>query len=182
LLLILAGILEHILLGINFKDYFQNLSVISMSSLVAADVVFIRMGAKTPADILVFSASDCNVDNSSLTGESEPQERTKDNDMESPLEAANLMFNSTLVVSGEAYGIVIRTGDSTVLGQIARLTAGEEKMTSPLAHEIDKFVKLIATIAIATAIIFFGLAFPVNNNNTSLAIKLCYWHLCCLCA
>ena len=60
-----------------------------------------------------------------LTGESEPQERTKDNDMENPLEASNVMFSSTLVVSGEAYGIVIRTGDSTVLGQIAHLTASE---------------------------------------------------------
>jgi sodium/potassium-transporting ATPase subunit alpha len=81
------------------------------------------------------------------------------------------MFNSTLVVSGEAYGIVIRTGDSTVLGQIATMTAGEEKTLSPLSHEIDSFVKLIATIAIVTALIFFGIAFPVNNNNVSLAIN-----------
>ena len=147
------------------------LAQIEASSLVPGDVVYTRMGDKTPADFLVFSASDCKVDNSSLTGESEPQERTKDNDMRNPLEASNLMFNSTLVISGEAYGIVIRTGDSTVLGQIAYLTAGEEKMNSPLSREINNFVKLIATIAILTALIFFGIAFPVNNNNTSLAIN-----------
>lgn len=117
------------------------------SSLVPGDVVYVHMGDKTPADILVFSSSDCHVDNSSLTGESEPQERVRDNDMNNPLEATNLMFNSTLVVSGEAYGIVIRTGDGTVLGQIASLTAGEEKTMSPLTHEIDNFVKLIAAIA-----------------------------------
>jgi sodium/potassium-transporting ATPase subunit alpha len=147
------------------------LAQITATQLVPGDVVFVRMGDKTPADLLVFSASDCKVDNSSLTGESEPQERTKDNDMHNPLEATNLMFNSTLVISGEAYGIVIRTGDGTVLGQIAYLTAGEEKLQSPLAHEIDNFVKLIATIAIVTALIFFGIAFPVNNNNASLAIN-----------
>jgi sodium/potassium-transporting ATPase subunit alpha len=147
------------------------LAQLDASALVPGDVVFVRMGDKTPADILLFSASDCKVDNSSLTGESEPQERTKDNDMRNPLEANNLMFNSTLVVSGEAYGIVIRTGDHTVLGQIANLTAGEEKSQSPLAHEIDNFVKIIATIAILTAIIFFGIAFPVNNNNVSLALN-----------
>src|SRR3569833_30771 len=141
------------------------------ASLVVGDVVFIRMGDKTPADIMVFSSTDCKVDNSSLTGESEPQERTKDNDMQNPLEASNLMFNSTLVVTGEAYGVVIRTGDNTVLGQIAHLTAGEEKPRSPLAHEIDNFVKIIATIAIITALVFFGIAFPVNNNNVSLAIN-----------
>src|ERR1700677_2315379 len=98
------------------------------------------MGDRPPADIMVFSSVDCKVDNSSLTGESEPQEREKDNDMKNPLEATNIMFNSTLVVAGEAYGIVIRTGDHTVLGQIANLTAGEEKLQSPLAHEIENFV------------------------------------------
>jgi sodium/potassium-transporting ATPase subunit alpha len=148
-----------------------NLKQLEASGLVPGDVVFIRMGDKTPADVRIFSASDCKVDNSSLTGESEPQERFKDNDMRNPLEATNLMFNSTLCVSGEAYGIVVRTGDHTVLGQIANLTAGEEKSTSPLAHEIDNFVKIIATIAILTALIFFGIAFPVNDNNVSLALN-----------
>ena len=147
------------------------LAQLEASHLVPGDVVFVRMGDKTPADILVFSSSDCKVDNSSLTGESEPQERVKDNDMQNPLEATNLMFNSTLVVSGEAYGIVIRTGDSTVLGQIAHMTQGEEKAQSPLSHEIDNFVKIIATIAIVTALVFFGIAFPVNNNNASLALN-----------
>ncbi|KAF2668238.1 P-type cation exchange, alpha subunit of ATPase [Microthyrium microscopicum] len=218
LLLIVAGVLEYILLGIDYKDNFQNtylgaililvafanafiefyqqqksqkllesflsmipakcmcirdgkLAQLDAHSLVPGDVVFIRMGDKTPADCVIFNSSDCKVDNSSLTGESEPQERVKDNDMENPLEATNLMFNSTLVVSGEAYGIVIRTGDRTVLGQIANLTAGEEKAPSPLAHEIDHFVKIIASIAITTALVFFGIAFPVNNNNVSLALN-----------
>jgi sodium/potassium-transporting ATPase subunit alpha len=147
------------------------LAQIEASSLVPGDVVYVRMGDKTPADLLVFGGADCKVDNSSLTGESEPQERGKDNNMSNPLEATNIMFNSTLVISGEAYGMVIRTADSTVLGQIAFLTAGQENTTSPLTHEIDNFVKLIASIAIVTAIIFFGIAFPVNNNNASLAIN-----------
>lgn len=141
------------------------------SKLVPGDVVFVRNGDKTPADLLIFSAADCKVDNSSLTGESEPQERFPQNDLKNPLEATNLLFNSTLVVSGEAYGIVIRTGDHTVLGQIAHLTAGEDKMVSPLSHEIDNFVKIIATVAIITALVFFGVAFPVNNNNVSLALN-----------
>jgi sodium/potassium-transporting ATPase subunit alpha len=144
---------------------------IDASHLVVGDVVYLQSGAKTPADVLVYSASDCKVDNSSLTGESEPQERSKDNDMQNPLEASNLMFNSTLVVSGEAYGIVVRTGDHTIIGQIANLTAGEEKGQSPLSREINDFVKIIAAIAIVTALVFFGIAFPVNNNNISLALN-----------
>ncbi|KAK4160859.1 putative type IIC NA+/K+/H+-transporting ATPase [Cladorrhinum sp. PSN259] len=218
LLLILAGLLEYLLLAIDFKDNFPNtylgailiivaninafiefyqesksqallesflnmipakcmcirdgkLSQLDAADLVPGDIVFVRMGDKTPADMFVFWASDCKVDNSSLTGESEPQERTKDNDSQNPLEASNIMFNSTLVISGEAYGIVIRTGDGTVLGQIAHLTAGEEKAPSPLTVEIGNFVKIIAAIAMVTALVFFGIAFPVNNNNVSLALN-----------
>ena len=72
--------------------------------------------------------------------------------------ATNLAFNGTLCVAGEAYGVVIRTGDNTVLGQIANMTQGEAKRESPLSQEIETFVKLISFIAISTSIIFFIVA------------------------
>ena len=64
------------------------------------------MGDKTPADLIIFSANDLKVDNSSLTGESEPQERRAlvNGATVRPVEAENLVFNSTLVVSGEGWG------------------------------------------------------------------------------
>ncbi|KAJ2354338.1 hypothetical protein H4S02_013177, partial [Coemansia sp. RSA 2611] len=201
-MLIAAGILEYILLGIDYKNNKANiymgailivvafinaavewwqqrksentlaallkmipakthvirdrkLESIQSADVVAGDVLFLRMGDKIPADCYVFSSSDLKVDNSSLTGESEPQERGAGNSMRNPLEATNLAFNGTLAVSGEAYAIVVRTGDNTVLGQIAGLTAGEEKAKSPLNHEISIFVRIIASVAIFTAAVFF---------------------------
>lgn len=68
--------------------------------MVLGDVIFVRMGDKVPADIYVIHSADLKVDNSSLTGESEPQERVAHNINKSPLEATNLAFNSTLVVAG----------------------------------------------------------------------------------
>jgi sodium/potassium-transporting ATPase subunit alpha len=134
-------------------------------------MIFVRIGNKTPADILIFFISDYNVNNSFLTNKFEPQKRTKNNNLKSPLEALNIMFNNTLVISGKAYEIVIRIKNSIVLGHIARLAINKKKIKSSLAHEIDNFIKVIAVIAIATAIIFFNIIFPVNNNNTSLAIN-----------
>ncbi|GBC10190.1 hypothetical protein RclHR1_09410003 [Rhizophagus clarus] len=163
-----AAILESFLSMIPQQCYVireGKLSQIQAANLVLGDVVFVKMGDKVPADLLIFSSTDMKVDNSSLTGESEPQERIKTNTHKNPLEATNICFNGTLVVSGEGYGIVIRTGDNTVLGQIAGLTAGEEKNKSPLAVEIDKFVKIIATIAILCGIIFFGIGIKVTPNN-----------------
>ncbi|KAF8933772.1 hypothetical protein CPC16_009602 [Podila verticillata] len=134
---------------------------IPAAELVLGDVVFARMGDKIPADIMIFGCSDMKVDNSSLTGEIDPQSRSVTNDMKNPLEARNLCFNGSLVVNGEGYGMVIRTGDNTVLGQIAGLTAGEDSGKSPLSQEIDDFVKIIASIAIVTAIVFFLIGYFV---------------------
>lgn len=54
------------------------------------------------------------VDNSSLTGESEPQSRSPDCTNDQPLETRNLAFFSTNAVEGTAVGVVVYTGDRTV--------------------------------------------------------------------
>ncbi|KAJ3193161.1 hypothetical protein HDU67_005222, partial [Dinochytrium kinnereticum] len=125
---------------------------ISAKELVNGDVVILKMGDKVPADVLVFASTELKVDNSSLTGESEPQERLKHNTYESPLEATNLAFNGTLCVNGDGFGIVIRTGDHTVIGQIASLTTNEQKRESPMSIEIEHFVYTIAGAAAVTAV------------------------------
>ncbi|KAI9297033.1 hypothetical protein K502DRAFT_323467 [Neoconidiobolus thromboides FSU 785] len=133
----------------------SSLNQIPGAELVPGDIVFVRLGDKIPADLYMFNVSEMKVDNSSLTGESEPQPRTVDNAMKNPLEAHNIGFNGTLVVAGEGYGIVIKTGDSTVLGQIAGLTANEKKSPSPLSVEVNVYVKLVASVAFLTGFIFF---------------------------
>lgn len=97
------------------------------------------------------------MDNSSLTGESEPQERSTAVSAAGlpPQEAANLIFNGSIAVSGEGLGIVVRIGDATMLGQIAGLTMSGERRPSQLTREIDIFVKVLAVVAITTAIFFF---------------------------
>lgn len=78
------------------------LSNVAARDLVAGDIVFIRLGDKVPADLLIVHASELKVDNSSLTGEAEPQERKNKNvtAAKNPLEAVNLVFNGTLAVAG----------------------------------------------------------------------------------
>ena len=93
-----------------------------------------------------------------MTGEAEPQERHGANTHENPLEATNLVFNGTLAINGEGYGIVVRCGDRTVLGQIAGMTTNEEKRKSPMSVEIDIFVVNIAILAFIVAVIFFFIA------------------------
>ncbi|KAJ3351292.1 hypothetical protein HDU83_009019 [Entophlyctis luteolus] len=140
---------------------------IAAKDLVLGDLVVIRSGDKIPADLLIIASTELKVDNSSLTGESDPQERSKRNTFENPLEATNLAFNSTLAVVGNGYGIVVRTGDNTVIGRIASLTANEERRESPLSVEIESFVKLIAGVAAVTAVVFFIVAMTAKNEGIS---------------
>ena len=139
------------------------------SDLMPGDVVYVKMGDKIPADLYIFYAADFKVDNSSLTGESDPQERFNHNKHENILEATNLAFNGTLAVSGEAYGIVIRIGDQTVLGQIANITQCESKRHSPLSQEIDRFVKIIFAISSSTTLLFFIVYIILNPNQATTA-------------
>lgn len=83
------------------------------------------------------------MDNSSLTGEAEPQERGTGNKNTNPLEANNLVFNGTLCVNGEGYGMVVRTGDHTVIGQIAFLTSTEDRRESPMNQEINRYLTIL---------------------------------------
>merc|ERR1711974_581022 len=77
------------------------------------------------------------VDNSSLTGESEPQSRSPEFTHENPLETKNLAFFSTNAVEGTAVGMVVNIGDNTVMGRIAGLASGLEGGQTPIAKEIE---------------------------------------------
>ncbi|KAJ1512664.1 hypothetical protein HMI54_014865 [Coelomomyces lativittatus] len=148
---------------------------IDASELVNGDIVFVKLGDKVPADIYLFHCSDLKVDNSNLTGEAEPQSRSVENTAKNPFEATNLAFNGTLIVSGEGYGIVIRTGDTTLIGQIAGLTQNEKKRPSALLQEINLFVKLITVFAVATAtIFFFYLLFRTSNPRSNIGIAVSF--------
>ena len=116
---------------------------ISALELTLGDIVYLRSGDKAPADLVLFASTELKVDNSSLTGEAEPQTRSVSNSQRNPLEATNLVFNGSLAVNGEGYGIVIRVGDNTVIGQIAFLTSSEEKRISPMSQEINEFVRIV---------------------------------------
>lgn len=111
--------------------------------IVAGDIVDVKGGDRIPADIRVVSGHGFKVDNSSLTGESEPQSRSPECTNDNPLETKNLAFFSTNAVEGQAKGIVLSTGDRTVMGRIAHLASGLETGETPIAKEIAHFIHII---------------------------------------
>uniref|UniRef100_A0A4X2JT46 ATPase Na+/K+ transporting subunit alpha 4 n=1 Tax=Vombatus ursinus TaxID=29139 RepID=A0A4X2JT46_VOMUR len=131
---------------------------IDAQNVVRGDLVEVKGGDRIPADFRVISAHGCKVDNSSLTGESEPQTRGPDFSHPNPLETSNICFYSTNCVEGTAQGIVIATGDHTVMGRIASLTSVLEAGQTPIATEIEHFIQLITGVAVFLGVSFFFLS------------------------
>merc|ERR1719204_2361812 len=132
---------------------------IKVDDLVVGDVVNVKSGDRIPADIRVVQSSNFKVDNSSLTGESEPQLRTNEFTDENPMETRNVAFFSTYAVEGSAKGIVIQTGDRTAMVRIAILASGLETEDTPIAKEIHHFINIITGVAVFLGVTFFIIAF-----------------------
>merc|ERR1712214_135992 len=137
---------------------------IPASELTLGDVVEVKFGDMVPADLRVLEARGFKVDNSSLTGESEPQARTPEFTHDNPLETRNLAFFSTNAVEGTAVGMVVNIGDNTVMGRIAGLASGLESDETPIAKEIAHFIHIITGVAVFLGVTFFIIAFILGYN------------------
>ena len=126
------------------------------SELVVGDVVKLGLGDKVPADIRLLESSGLQVDNSALTGEAEPVHCTTVSTHLNYLESQNLAFFSSLVVQGNGTGVVIATGDRTVLGTVSVLTRNSSQVEITSLHrEINRFVLIIVGFAVFFAILIW---------------------------
>ncbi|XP_069167712.1 sodium/potassium-transporting ATPase subunit alpha isoform X3 [Procambarus clarkii] len=137
---------------------------VQAEELCIGDIIEVKFGDRIPADVRVIEARGFKVDNSSLTGESEPQSRSSEFTSENPLETKNLAFFSTNAVEGTARGIVINIGDNTVMGRIAGLASGLETGETPIAKEISHFIHIITGVAVFLGVTFFVIAFIMGYH------------------
>merc|ERR1711971_435733 len=137
---------------------------VKAAELTLGDIVDIKFGDRVPADLRVIEARGFKVDNSSLTGESEPQSRSPEFTNENPLETKNLAFFSTNAVEGTCIGMVVNIGDNTVMGRIAGLASGLEGGQTPIAKEIEHFIHIITGVAVFLGVSFFIIAFILGYN------------------
>jgi Mg2+-importing ATPase len=96
---------------------------VSLSEIVPGDIVYLSAGDLVPADVRLISAKDLFVDQSALTGETFPVEKTATQLSKkggSIVEWNSFLFLGTSVVSGTATAVVVRTGNLTEYGQIAK--------------------------------------------------------------
>jgi len=124
--------------------------------IVPGDIVQVKTGENIPCDIVICKSNEMKVNNASLTGESEDIQIDPDSaPCKNIFESKNVAFFGTQCTAGEGTGICFKTGDNTVIGQIANLASSAEAAETPLSIEIERFIKIISAVAFTLGIVFF---------------------------
>ncbi|WP_139651263.1 cation-translocating P-type ATPase [Raoultibacter phocaeensis] len=129
---------------------------IETASAVPGDILILRTGDFVAADARIVSSTGLFVDESSLTGESEPAEKSSapiDED-EAPLgDQTSMVFAGCLVTAGNAIAVITATGMDTEMGRIAGFLNNSQKIQTPLQKRLNRVSRMITIVAIVSAIV-----------------------------
>ena len=135
-----------------------NLQVVPARELVPGDIVVLDTGDYIPADLRIIEEANLKSQESSLTGESVPVEKTAEviEDTEIGIgDRKNMLFSSSLVTYGRGKGIVVETGMTTEVGKIAGMINSTEKQETPLQQKLNKLGKTLGIAAIIICVVIF---------------------------
>ncbi len=133
---------------------------IPLDEVVAGDIVHLSAGDMLPADVRILDAKDLFVSQASLTGESEPVEKTAAvvSPQESVTDHTNIAFMGSNVISGTATAVVVAVGDHTLFGSMASAVAGEAVETS-----FSRGVNAVSWVLIRFMMVMVPLVFVING-------------------
>src|SRR3989339_844026 len=132
---------------------------INSEELVPGDIVLLASGTKVPADLRLYKTNELKIEEAMLTGESIPAEKSTAAISEDNLTSGdqkNMTFMGTIVVGGWAKGIVVETGERTVIGQIAEKVREVSSIKTPIQDKLERFAKLIGIVIIGFSAVLFG--------------------------
>ncbi len=146
---------------------------IPAEQLVPGDIVLSEAGDVISADLRLLQATNLQVDESTLTGESAPVAKRLDPlpQRTAVMERSNMLHKGSTVTRGNALGIVTATGYGTELGQIADLVRTAQSQQTPLQRRLNVLGRRLVwlMLGIAVAIALAGIA---TGRETSLAIQV----------
>src|SRR3954470_17534652 len=129
---------------------------IPSKEIVPGDVLKFSSGDRIGADIRLFDVKSLEIEESALTGESLPVQKSTETlgsehlgigDME------NMAYMGTMVTRGSGIGIVVGTGMKTAMGQIADLLQSAETMVTPLQRRLEQLGKILITVALLLTVL-----------------------------
>lgn len=137
-----------------------NIMTIDANHVVPGDLLVIEAGDCIASDGRLVECFNLKVDESALTGESVPVDKTSDimNQEEVPLaERHNMVFASCNVTYGRGIVLVTSTGEENEVGKIATMISQTKKENTPLQDQLDQIGKTIGIVCIVICIVVFGM-------------------------
>jgi Ca2+-transporting ATPase len=131
---------------------------VDTAALVPGDLLVLGEGEFIHADGVVRSAANLAIDESSLTGESEPQIKRAlriSGTQEARAEAR--FYAGSVVLAGHGLGEIVATGRETRFGELARLVASADTSQTPLQRRVGSLVKKLAVVAAVVALVVVAL-------------------------
>ncbi len=148
--------------------------IVAIENVKIGDIIRVNAGEKIPVDGVITSGT-ANIDESMMTGESQPQSR----------ESGNEVIGSTNLISGSIEYRATRVGENTVLRQIVRLVEKAQGSKAPIARLADVisgyFVQAVLAIAIISGIVWYFVG-PEPHLNFALLIFVSVLIIACPCA
>jgi len=136
-------------------------TTIPRKELVSGDVAYLEQGEEVPADGEILEEISLEIDQSKITGETEPvrkltQADIKASNIEEGTYPAYKIYRSTIVEQGQGYFRITAVGDSTEIGKLAAAVATVENVQdTPLNNQLEKLSKLIGVVGLGFAAVTF---------------------------
>ena len=153
---------------------------ISTKSVVVGDLLVLKQGDRIPADARVVQSSNLEVNESSLTGESEPVRKIQEDSLLAKEDISigeryNMIFYGTFVTTGNATAIAVKTGKDTEIGKISQGLEDAGTSDIPIREKMNNFGKWLGLIVIGFwlfifIILWFARGYPdvVKSLNSAL--------------
>ena len=131
---------------------------IPSKDLVPGDLVKLKTGDKVGADLRLILVNNLQTDESSLTGESVPVDKTTEAIEEAtPLtERVNMAYAGTVVIAGQGIGLVVAISEATETGRISQLVGQGNNLKTPLTRKLEKFSWRLVYIILGLAAFTFA--------------------------
>ena len=135
------------------------IKVVEGKDVTVGDIVVIEAGDYVCSDGRIIENASLKVDESAMTGESEPVEKQETVlDGEKPLgDRVNMLYSGSFATYGRAKMVVTSVGMKTEIGKIASLLKSTQEKKTPLQESLDNFGKKLSLIIIGICVIVLGL-------------------------
>lgn len=129
---------------------------VGKKDIVVGDIILLETGDEIPADAELLEAVSLQVNESNLTGEPSASKSIHPEDFKPDATyPGNHVLRGTTVIDGHGVARVIRVGDATEFGKVARQATVKSEEMTPLNRQLERLAKLIGVIGFALALITF---------------------------